>query len=412
MDNKELQKTVNPVYLTAKGTLNLLNQAKDPDAVRLVPHIGLEASFQEQGKNVPASIVNAYIIAQTARYAISNTAALRSSAPNVVDLPSGYSPRGFRVSSAGKRYFGFDLPVVIDDMAPAAEKVMTAEQRSLSSYHAVDATNYASMKAALGNVRGELCIVTEGLLGYFNEPELVSLCQAIHRLLSEYGGTWMTADLSILRIYALTLSTLLKGDELAFLNRVQGKGNEMADVKMNQNSLFLHGEKGARKFLEGQGFTVVTEPVTLYLPDVPGVTDELRNAYRQMSMLTMRVAHPDTEKKAAPEFPFAVDSSVTEGKLVMKVQGRVDTLTATELLEAFQEVSSQSDSIELDVDKMPYISSAGLRVLLIMLKSVEDASRFKIFHVQPDVEKILKMTGFDRLLSMPHKNHTANETII
>lgn len=412
MDNKELQKTVNPVYLTAKGTLNLLNQAKDPDAVRLVPHIGLEASFQEQGKNVPASIVNAYIIAQTARYAISNTAALRSSAPNVVDLPSGYSPRGFRVSSAGKRYFGFDLPVVIDDMAPAAEKVMTAEQRSLSSYHAVDATNYASMKAALGNVRGELCIVTEGLLGYFNEPELVSLCQAIHRLLSEYGGTWMTADLSILRIYALTLSTLLKGDELAFLNRVQGKGNEMADVKMNQNSLFLDGEEGARKFLEGQGFTVVTEPVTLYLPDVPGVTDELRNAYRQMSMLTMRVAHPDTVKKAAQEFPFAVDSSVTEGKLVMKVQGRVDTLTATELLKAFQEVSSQSDSIELDVEKMPYISSAGLRVLLIMLKSVEDASRFKIFHVQPDVEKILKMTGFDRLLSMPHKNHTANETII
>ena len=412
MDNKELQKTVNPVYLTAKGTLNLLNQAKDPDAVRLVPHIGLEASFQEQGKNVPASSVNAYIIAQTARYAISNTAALRSSAPNVVDLPSGYSPRGFRVSSAGKRYFGFDLPVVIDDMAPAAEKVMTAEQRSLSSYHAVDATNYASMKAALGNVRGELCILTEGLLGYFNEPELVSLCQAIHRLLSEYGGTWMTADLSILRIYALTLSTLLKGDELAFLNRVQGKGNEMADVKMNQNSLFLDGEEGARKFLEGQGFTVVTEPVTLYLPDVPGVTDELRNAYRQMSMLTMRVAHPDTVKKAAQEFPFAVDSSVTEGKLVMKVQGRVDTLTATELLKAFQEVSSQSDSIELDVEKMPYISSAGLRVLLIMLKSVEDASRFKIFHVQPDVEKILKMTGFDRLLSMPHKNHTANETII
>lgn len=397
MDNKELQKTVNPVYLTAKGTLNLLNQAKDPDAVRLVPHIGLEASFQEQGKNVPASIVNAYIIAQTARYAISNTAALRSSAPNVVDLPSGYSPRGFRVSSAGKRYFGFDLPVVIDDMAPAAEKVMTAEQRSLSSYHAVDATNYASMKAALGNVRGELCIVTEGLLGYFNEPELVSLCQAIHHLLSEYGGTWMTADLSILRIYALTLSTLLKGDELAFLNRVQGKGNEMADVKMNQNSLFLDGEEGARKFLEGQGFTVVTEPVTLYLPDVPGVTDELRNAYRQMSMLTMRVAHPDTVKKAAQEFPFAVDSSVTEGKLVMKVLGRVDTLTATELLKAFQEVSSQSDSIELDVEKMPYISSAGLRVLLIMLKSVEDASRFKIFHVQPDVEKILKMTGFDRL---------------
>ena len=398
MDNKELQKTVNPVYLTAKGTLNLLNQAKDPDAVRLVPHIGLEASFQEQGKNVPASIVNAYIIAQTARYAISNTAALRSSAPNVVDLPSGYSPRGFRVSSAGKRYFGFDLPVVIDDIAPATQKVMTPEQRRLSSYHAVDATNYQSMKDALGSVKGELCIVTEGLLGYFNEPELVSLCQAIHRLLSEYGGCWMTADTSILRIYTLTFSTLLKGDELALLNRMQGKANEMADVKMNQNSLFLNGEEGARRFLEEQGFTVAAEPVTLYLPDVPGVTDELRNAYRQMNILTMRVASPKTGRKSAPELPFAVDSSVTDGKLVMKVQGRVDTLTATQLLKAFQEASPQTDSIELDVEKMPYISSAGLRVLLIMRKSVKDQSCFKVFHIQPEVEKIFKMTGFDKIL--------------
>ena len=302
------------------------------------------------------------------------------------------------MSSAGKHYFGFDLPVVIDDMAPAAEKVMTPQQRSLSSYHAVDATNYQSMKDALGSVKGELCIVTEGLLGYFNEPELVSLCQAIHRLLSEYGGTWMTADTSILRIYVLTFSTLLKGDDLAFLNRIQGKATEMADVKMNQNSLFLNGEEGAMKFLEDQGFAVAAEPVTNFLPDLPGINDELRNAYRQMNMLTMRVASPKAQRKPARELPFAVDTSVTDGKLVMKVQGRVDTLTATELLKSFQEASPETDSIELDLENMPYISSAGLRVLLIMRKSVKDQSHFKVFHVQPEVEKILKMTGFDQLL--------------
>ncbi|MBR3407205.1 MAG: hypothetical protein IKG92_09940 [Bacteroidales bacterium] len=398
MDNKELQKTVNPVYLTAKGTLGFLYRAKDPDAVALWPLIGLETNLQERAKLIPPSISNCYRIAQQARYEINNTAALRSSAPNIVDLPSGYSPRGFRVSSAGKRYFGFDLPVVIDDMAPAAEKVMTPQQRSLSSYHAVDATNYQSMKEALGDVKGELCIVTEGLLGYFNESELVSLCQAIHRLLSEYGGTWMTADLSILRIYALTFGTLFKGEELSFMNSMKEKGGGLADVKMNQNSLFLNGEEGALRFLEEQGFTVVSEPVTLYLPDLSDVNDELRNAYRQMSMLTMRVASPKTETNLATELPFAVDSSVTEGKLVMKVQGRVDTLTATQLLKVFQEASPQANSIELDVEKMPYISSAGLRVLLIMRKSVKDKSGFKMFHIQPVVGKILKMTGFDMLL--------------
>ena len=398
MDTKELQKAVNPIYLTAKSILGLLKKANDPDAVALMTYIGLDTDLQEKAKKIPVPIGNCYRIAQQARYEIYNTAALRSSAHNIVDLPSGYSPRGFRISSAGKRYFGFDLPVVIDAMAPAVQKVMTSEQHSLSSYHAVDATNYQSMKDALGSVKGELCIVTEGLLGYFNEPELVSLCQAIHRLLSEYGSTWMTADLSILRIYVLTFSTMFKGDELAFLNRIQGKGGGLADVKMNQNSLFLNGEEGARRFLEDQGFTVETEPVTLYLPDIPGINDELRNAYQQMNMLTMRVASPNSEGKAAPELPFAFDSSVTEGKLVMKVQGRIDTLTAPQLLKAFQDASPQIDSIELDVEKVSFISSAGLRVLQMMRTSVKDPSYIKVFHIQPEVEKILKKNGFDHLL--------------
>ncbi len=398
MDHKELQKTVNPIYLTAKSTLGLLKKAEDPDAMALLPLIGLDTQLEEQAKTVPPAFWPAYKIAQLSRYEILNTAALRSSAPNIVDLPSGYSPRGFRVSSAGKRYFGFDLPAVIDDMAPAAGKIMTPEQRRLASYHAVDATNYASMKAALGDVEGELCIVTEGLLCYFNDSELEHMCQAIHRLLSEYGGTWMTADLSILRIYTLTYSTLTKEDERVLMSRIKGKGSNMADVKVNQNSLFLNGEEGARSFLEGQGFTVESEPVTLYLPDVPGVTAELRDAYRQMNMLTLRAASAKTARQAVPELPFAVESTVRQGRLVMKVQGRVDTLTATELLEAFQKASPQADAIELDVEGMSYISSAGLRVLLIMRKSVEAPSRFKIFHVRPEIKRILEMTGFDTFL--------------
>ena len=50
MDNKELQKTVNPVYLTAKSTLGLLKKAGDPDAVALLPIIGLETELQEKAK--------------------------------------------------------------------------------------------------------------------------------------------------------------------------------------------------------------------------------------------------------------------------------------------------------------------------------------------------------------------------
>ena len=47
MDNKELQKTVNPIYLTAKSTLGFLKKANDPDATALLPLVGLDESLQE-----------------------------------------------------------------------------------------------------------------------------------------------------------------------------------------------------------------------------------------------------------------------------------------------------------------------------------------------------------------------------
>ena len=82
------------------------------------------------------------MIGQKARYELHNKASLESGKPNIVDLPSGYSPRGFRMADAGKKYYGFDLPIVIDTMTPAAEKTMIEEQRALAEYHAVDATKY------------------------------------------------------------------------------------------------------------------------------------------------------------------------------------------------------------------------------------------------------------------------------
>lgn len=58
MDNKELQKTINPIYLTAKATLSLLNEVKDPDAVALMQYIGLETNLQERAKTIPPSRPN------------------------------------------------------------------------------------------------------------------------------------------------------------------------------------------------------------------------------------------------------------------------------------------------------------------------------------------------------------------
>jgi anti-anti-sigma factor len=400
MDMKELQQVVNPIYTTAKGTVLMLAGGRDKDAIALLPYLDM-GEIQKGSNATPPEIQKCYIIGQKARYELHNKASLESGKPNIVDLPSGYTPRGFRMADAGKKYYGFDLPIVIDAMKPAAEKTMTEEQRALAEYHAVDATNYESMKAALGDVKGELCIVTEGLLGYFSESELISLCQAVHRLLSEYGGCWITADCSILQIYTLTFSTVLKGDAAAFLSRMQGYARNMADVDFLKNSLFLNGIDGAKRFLNEQGFNVKSESVDRYIPDIPGVDGdlmkELREAYKVMEIFTMTVAKK-AQKPIDKDLPFAVESSCVDGVFTASVQGRMDTITAPELLKKFQEAGDGIREIKIDVSRMAYVSSAGLRVLLMMYKSLDDKSRFKMTGVSEEVREILETTGFDQFL--------------
>ena len=70
------------------------------------------------------------------------------------------------------------------------------------------------MRKVLKDVKGEICIITEGLLPYLNESELISMCQAIHKLLSEFGRCWITADGGgNFSIYPLTFEAMFQGDK-------------------------------------------------------------------------------------------------------------------------------------------------------------------------------------------------------
>lgn len=396
MDTKELQKIVNPIYTTAKGTVMMLTFGGDPDAQKLSAYLDL--SVEKSGsQQLPKEITRCYVVAQEARYGIYNEAALRSGKPVVVDIPSGYSPRGFRVINNGQKYFGFDLPVVIDEMKDAAAKV---EQSDDLVYAAVDATNYESLRSALGDVKGELCIVTEGLLGYFSESELVSMCRAVHRLLSEFGGCWITADSGIIEIYSLTFGTLFQGDQKAFLETMKGHASRMADVDFYKNSLFINGIEGARTFLKSQGFDVKAESVSDYLPKLRTVSEDqarmLAESYKKMEIWTMTVDRtvelPSLEELM--NLPFRVESELKDGLFSVSVQGRMDTITAPELLKQFQEAGGEISAIRVDVSRMAYVSSAGLRVLLMMYKSLKNKDNFEMTGVSDDVREILDVTGF------------------
>ena len=85
-------------------------------------------------------------------------------------------------------------------------------------------------------------------------------------------------------------------------------------------------------------------------------------------------------------------------KLIVALEGRLDTNTSQELetkLDSLKEV----DSIEFDFEKLEYISSAGLRILLACSKEMQAKNGSLIIkHVNEEINSIFEVTGFSDIL--------------
>ena len=393
MNTKELQATVNPSFTTAKSILNMLIAGGDADALKLAPHLNLSnISKSETEKKIPPEMLNCFKIGQMAKFDIHNSAVLKSGKPTIIDLPCGYATRCFKVADNGQKYYGLDLPIVIDEMKELTSKIMTEKQKELITFKAVDATNYNSMRQALSDVKGEICIITEGLLAYFNDSELICLCKGIHKLLSEFGGCWITADgCEIKQIYPLTIGVLFQGDKEKVSKIMQKVSDEKSQVHSGINALTSNKCANAREFMENQGFIIKEESVSKYLDKLKCCPEDkqeaLFNAYSKLNIWTMTVDKKD--EIFTNEYIFNLESNLEDGVFKIKISGRLDTLTAPELLKKFKE-NEGIKQILVDVSKMTFISSAGLRVLEIMLKELNNKEMFEIIGANEKIKEIMK----------------------
>ena len=112
----------------------------------------------------------------------------------------------------------------------------------------------------------------------------------------------------------------------------------------------------------------------------------------------LTLAENTEEKPVDRNLPFKVVSALKDGTFEASIQGRMDTITAPELLKQFQNAGGCIKAIRVDVSRMAYVSSAGLRVLLMMYKSLENKDNFEMTGVSDEVREILETTGFDQFL--------------
>lgn len=92
-----------------------------------------------------------------------------------------------------------------------------------------------------------------------------------------------------------------------------------------------------------------------------------------------------------------VTERVENNMLYLELHGRIDSTNAEQLMEQITEAEKAHPGmgIILDADDLPYISSAGLRVVLRLRKTHEE---MKLVNVSSDVYEILEMTGFTDIL--------------
>lgn len=91
----------------------------------------------------------------------------------------------------------------------------------------------------------------------------------------------------------------------------------------------------------------------------------------------------------------------SEGKITLEVEGRVDTNTSASLQQAVLLAFQKTQTVILDLQEVSYISSAGLRVLLIGHKTAASKGGiFEVHNLQETVAMVLQMSGFDKILTI------------
>ena len=86
--------------------------------------------------------------------------------------------------------------------------------------------------------------------------------------------------------------------------------------------------------------------------------------------------------------------------LNIALEGRLDTTTSPDLEAELKSSLDGVTELVIDMEKLDYISSAGLRVLLSAQKVMMKKGEMKVIHVNETVMEIFEVTGFSDILTI------------
>ncbi len=97
---------------------------------------------------------------------------------------------------------------------------------------------------------------------------------------------------------------------------------------------------------------------------------------------------------------MTIQTTKTGSEATILLQGRLDTMTAPQLEAELRQTIPGLRALTLDFAGLDYLSSAGLRVLLLAQKHMNQQGQMKLIHVNQVIMEILDVTGFTNILTI------------
>ncbi len=95
-----------------------------------------------------------------------------------------------------------------------------------------------------------------------------------------------------------------------------------------------------------------------------------------------------------------VNTHSENGKGTIELIGELDTTSSVEFEKSLDGFLDDLTDLTIDMKKLDYITSAGLRILLYIEQTMEDQGEMRVINVCEDVMDVFEVSGFSEVLNI------------
>ena len=97
---------------------------------------------------------------------------------------------------------------------------------------------------------------------------------------------------------------------------------------------------------------------------------------------------------------MTIEKKIEGTVLKIALEGELNTMTAPDLENAVIPELEKVNDVEIDMTRLTYITSAGLRILLSAKQRIKDRGNIILEGVCPEIMEVFEITGFTGILTI------------